>query len=79
MVDIDPTIRPLEAAPLTPARERQGRGKGRPFDLERELGRRPEAPAAEAAQPQPQSSEHADLPLAPRGAEEAGGRLDLTA
>jgi len=78
MADFEPSLRPIEPAPLTPLRERQRRGQERPFDLERELdgrdGQRDAADEAPAAKPPT-----LDAPVAPREADEAGGRLDVTA
>ena len=78
MVDFEPSLRPIEPAPLTPLRERQRRGQGRPFDLERELDGRNGAREATDEQPATTSPD-LDAPVAPREADEAGGRLDVTA
>lgn len=75
MVDFEPSLRPIEPAPLSPLRERRRRGQGRAFDIERELEdeqRKPDDPLASPA------SAH-DSPVAPRAADEAGGHLDVTA
>jgi hypothetical protein len=78
MADFEPSLRPIEPAPLTPLRERQRRGQERPFDLERELDGRNDGRdgAAEAAATTPPPL---DAPVAPRDADEAGGCLDVTA
>jgi hypothetical protein len=78
MADFEPSLRAIEPAPLTPLRERQRRGQERPFDLERELDGR--SGAREAADEQPAATPpDLDAPVAPRDADEAGGRLDVTA
>ena len=78
MADFEPSLRPIEPAPLTPLRERQRRGQERPFDLERELdGRNGEPETADEASSA--TPPNLDAPVAPREADEAGGRLDVTA
>lgn len=76
MADVD-RLRPIEPAPLAPLRERPRRRNEHDFDLQRELSREhdeePDEPQSEDV------AEALEAPVAPRGEDEAGGRVDLTA
>jgi len=76
MADLE-RLRPIEPAPLSPLRERPRRKHEHDFDLQRELEReqREEAPEPTSED----TAEALDAPVAPRGDDEAGARVDLTA